>query len=482
MNYFTIQISDHLEVTEPEGFLIARDCTIARTGWQQYKVADLPQDSAEMMGIDTSRGGDLIDLYRPPEEVFHPDTLASFEGKPITDNHPPGFVTPENFTEFARGHIQNVRKGSEPLDSGDWPMIADVHINAEPLLSKVRNKVVRELSCGYDYSIRKDGDKILQVDITGNHVAVVPRGRAGSEARIYDAAPDAGAEATSTLTAPTTIVPPKEKQPVKVTLRTLLGLGFKEFAKDAEPEALAEAAAVMGQTQQTTTGGRVAARDNEEEHEQTEHADDRRSASDRAAADKRKKLHDALDRALDAEFAGLQNGGARDGMESEMNCDSDLEAVEKGLAKFFKEEEQEPQHQEGEDTEEGEGAEIGEVTEPSGEEVDVPAGDRRAAADRANDRARAADGAAAVLNALRPFVARTKDSAIRKAFNTAVTNVNKVSRPTSARSSYSAVAQQSRQRARAADSRSSSTANGGKPKPYADLQKFYDTARTEGVK
>src|ERR1700691_4774288 len=113
--FLTSQLTDHIHETD-EGFLVIESCPIARTGWQTYAVKDLPQQRAKELGIDVSNPHASIELYRPAEEVFHPELLASLEGKSITDGHPPEFVTPATFSQYALGHIQNVRRGDEPME------------------------------------------------------------------------------------------------------------------------------------------------------------------------------------------------------------------------------------------------------------------------------------------------------------------------------------------------------------------------------
>ena len=240
--FLTSRLSDHIGETD-EGFLIVRDCPIARTGFQEYSIRDLPQDSARDLGVDVSNPNAMIDLYRPDSEVFSEDFIRSLNGKPITDGHPEGMVNPDNFQEYSCGHIENVRKGKEPLEDGEWPLIADLVICAEPLISEVRNKTKREISLGYDFGIGKDDGKIIQEGMLGNHCAVVPHGRAGSSVRIHDAASTA---------APDLVVPAatavqttkKEKTKVaKLDWKHIWGLGLRALAQDAEvePSQLAEA-------------------------------------------------------------------------------------------------------------------------------------------------------------------------------------------------------------------------------------------------
>lgn len=475
--YFTVPISEHLEET-PEGFLIARDCVIARTGWQTYKVGDLPQDAAKDMGVDVRDKQADIDLYRPADEVFHPDTLRSFEGKPVTDNHPQGFVDPSNFSEHSRGHVQNVRKGKEPLESGEWPMVGDVHVMAEPLLSKVRNKIVRELSCGYDYSIRKDGDKICQIDIQGNHVAVVPKGRAGNEARINDSAaePTEPVQTTSTATAlPTPVT--KEKKPVKVNLKHIFGLGLKAFAADASPEEVTEAAKAL------------------HEEPSAESKDDNVFKSADAKARDRQRHHDALDRALDKAECGTsttENPAAKDKALDSRALDKDMEDLRRVLKDAFGEEEPEDdddntdedetevddededeevvERSESEDDEDDEGK--GEVTEKSGREV-------------VTDRASAADGAQAVLRVLRPYVARSRDAQMKQAFNSALAETSRVSKArTGGYDKFGASARtlSGKVPPRPQNMRGHAADSGGLPDRNLALQQAYDAERSKGGK
>lgn len=416
--YYSAPLSDNIEET-PEGFLICRDVPIARTGWQQYKISELPKEMADAVGLDTSNPSAMVDLYRDARDVFDPDCLASFEGKAVTEEHPDDFVTPENFNKVAKGHVQNVRRGKEPFDSGDYPIIADLHIMAEPLLTKVRNKTLREVSCGYDYALKREGDKVLQADITGNHVAVVPKGRAGPEARINDSAP---------ITAPvdTNATQTKERTPIKVSniFKHLLGLGLKVYATDAEPEALADA---MQAVKDAEPEPPAADKGKDKKAKDKKGAKDEETVVEDSATDHRKRMHDALDRMLDtrAKDEICPECGEEPCVceEEESAVDADLSELKTLLDEFFTEEEEEPEHSEDDilpagDSEEGEDSEEEEEEEEKeDEEEEEGVSDKKA---RAKD---AADGALAVLKALRPIVARSKDEAVKNGFNAALTNI-----------------------------------------------------------
>lgn len=112
--------------------------------------------------------------YRPPEEAFKADSLDTLMGKPITLGHQ-GMVTADN--------AASIKPVGSVLTAGrqDGDTIrADVMIYNLPTNA-------RELSCGYQLDLDEtpgttpDGKHYdaIQRNIRYNHVAVVPRGRAG---------------------------------------------------------------------------------------------------------------------------------------------------------------------------------------------------------------------------------------------------------------------------------------------------------------
>jgi len=156
--------------TTPEGYLLCEGVPIARTGDMTYLAGELQLDG------DPARP---VTVHRYPEDVFDPAAMSSFEGKDVTSGHPPEHVGPENHAAYSKGHLQNVRR------SGDY-LVADLLVKDANLISDVKNNVMREVSCGYLCRYVPDGDGYRQTQIRGNHVAVVPRGRAGHEVAIQD--------------------------------------------------------------------------------------------------------------------------------------------------------------------------------------------------------------------------------------------------------------------------------------------------------
>ena len=102
--YYGTEISPN-QIETGEGFLICKNVPIARIGQQLYKAEDLNMDGD---------GERIIKVNRYEDDVFDIAALASFEGKPVTDGHPPEEVEPSNFSNYAKGHAQRVRREGDP--------------------------------------------------------------------------------------------------------------------------------------------------------------------------------------------------------------------------------------------------------------------------------------------------------------------------------------------------------------------------------
>lgn len=163
-----------------EGYLVATS-RVARTGVQEYLASEIG-DVAIAAGFS---GNDVVRVYRAPEQVFHADTLASITRIPVTVDHPAELVDADNYSKYSVGDV-----GDAFTRDGDWivvnPMIKDA------AAVKAAATTHREVSMGYMADIVKARDGVdadfEMVNIRMNHLAIVPKGRAGSQARIGDAA------------------------------------------------------------------------------------------------------------------------------------------------------------------------------------------------------------------------------------------------------------------------------------------------------
>lgn len=131
----------------------------------------------------------LFKVWRPEDEIFRADSLATFAHKPVTFGHPSVEVTPETWRQDAIGHV-----GSEVVRDGEFVRVPLVVMDASAITAIEDG--TREISMGYDCDlvmqagVTPDGRAYdaYQKNIRINHCAVVPAGRAGPQCRIGDSA------------------------------------------------------------------------------------------------------------------------------------------------------------------------------------------------------------------------------------------------------------------------------------------------------
>lgn len=171
--YTTGQIGRTRETT-PEGYLLCRDVPLARIGTLMYGDGEVPV---------TADNTGLILIQRGEDVLFDPKTIASAEGKPITDDHPEDWVGPKNWKELSKGSGHNIRRG-EGIDSD--LLIGDLLVTDKDAIDAVLEGKV-EISLGYDADyIEVSPGKGLQSNIVVNHIALVDKGRCGSRCSIGD--------------------------------------------------------------------------------------------------------------------------------------------------------------------------------------------------------------------------------------------------------------------------------------------------------
>lgn len=112
-------------------------------------------------------------MWRPEEQIFNPETIASFEAKPVVIGHA-RFADPDNWREIAVGTTQNVRRGEG--DKSDF-LLADLLLTDRKAIEAVESGDLKEVSCGYDADTQETPQGIEQIGIVGNHVALVVSAR-----------------------------------------------------------------------------------------------------------------------------------------------------------------------------------------------------------------------------------------------------------------------------------------------------------------
>ncbi len=239
--FYGSRISEN-RIRTPEGFLICKNVPIARVGTQEYLGEELGLEGYENV---------LVNVVRTEQEVFSHKTIASFEGKPFTDDHPEQseFVTTENYKRYVKGHVTNVRRGQ-----GDFSdkLLADIIVYDKTVIEEIENNQKREISCGYacDYNVDENGD-VFQVNITGNHVALVDEGRAGHSVKILDHNKQYKGV--------------RKNMPKMKNTKQIIARLFPSFAKDASPEEIEEVVTAINEVQDeeiTTQDEQPAAEEN----------------------------------------------------------------------------------------------------------------------------------------------------------------------------------------------------------------------------
>ncbi len=279
-----------------EGYLIA-DAFTVRTGIQNYA------------GYEVGRHDmSVVRVYRPESEVFSADTLRSFSHVPVTNDHPSVPVTADNWKDYAVGEASTevLRDGERmriPLVLKDKSAIADVQAGK------------RELSAGYacdlDFTAGTTPEGMaydaVQRNIRANHVAVVQRGRAGSEFRIGDAEP-----------ANWGIAPIVTDRESPMTTRTILVDGISILTTDQGAQAIEKLQKALGDNAVVVAAhvATIAAKDAEigELKIKVKDADDKLPTGailDKLVADRAELVDSAKKIAKDAKFEGLSDADIR---------------------------------------------------------------------------------------------------------------------------------------------------------------------------
>ncbi|QJR05299.1 DUF2213 domain-containing protein [Sphingobium yanoikuyae] len=178
--------SDALTLDAPrrtsDGYMAVR-AKAARTGTYAYLGSEIDPDNKHGL-----RDAGMVNVLRDDSAVFDNKSAHSFIGKPVTDDHPREAVNAGNWRDHARGVVMGAMRDGEYL-------AFDLLLTDASAIAAV-NGGKRELSNGYAADLEfgdftaADGTKCVarQKSITGNHVAIVDRGRAGPSCRIGDAA------------------------------------------------------------------------------------------------------------------------------------------------------------------------------------------------------------------------------------------------------------------------------------------------------
>lgn len=201
----------------PQGFLRV-PVYATRAGVFSYKTGD----------------GKIIREFRPPEEVFKADSLATLAGAPVTLRHPPEMITPENVSLYQKGYaLESIKQDGDKVSG-------TLIISHADAIGAVESEGLREVSCGYLADLIEEAGSyegqsydFVQRNIKYNHIAIVDKGRAGPDVRIRLDSADAVMEVETSN--PTKTITKEEIPMGKVRLNG------KEFEVAPEVQAAVEA-------------------------------------------------------------------------------------------------------------------------------------------------------------------------------------------------------------------------------------------------
>jgi uncharacterized protein len=173
-----LTITDSKRVITDEGYLLVPSNIGKADHVQNYLASEI--------GLTDRDPLDVVKVFRPKEEVFKADSIQSFNLVPITNDHPNKLVDAKSYKSVNCGVATDIK-------AIDNYLTAQLHIKDEKAIEDIKSGKV-ELSNGYTCDldmtsgVTASGLKYdcKQINIKGNHVAIVKKGRAGSDCKISD--------------------------------------------------------------------------------------------------------------------------------------------------------------------------------------------------------------------------------------------------------------------------------------------------------
>jgi len=169
----------------------------------------------------------------PQSTLEDPEFLASLENKPLTVEHPPVMITPDNIADYRKGMVL------APVSFADGYVVAPIQVDdAEALAAMKAGKV--ELAPGYEVDldptpghdpIYGQYDAIQTKRYGGNHTALCDKARGGADIRLLrtdsavEVAPESAAEP-----APATLPTEPQKMLSPMMKDTMKAMGYDDAA------------------------------------------------------------------------------------------------------------------------------------------------------------------------------------------------------------------------------------------------------------
>lgn len=220
-------VSTQREYTE-NGYLKVPGTVALAGNVQQYFASEL--------GLNDRKPNEIINVYRPPEEVFDQESLGTYAHADVTDEHPKKMVDADTFKMVAVGHALGVGR-----PEGDAVVVDLIIKDADAIKAIESGKA--ELSVGYlaEYihqpGTAPDGTayEFIQRGIAVNHIALCDNARAGRKARLFDTEPAKGAVMTYKATLDSGASVEVADEATKTLIQTTID-GLRKRVADAEEE------------------------------------------------------------------------------------------------------------------------------------------------------------------------------------------------------------------------------------------------------
>lgn len=179
--FLETMVLDKAPAVNEAGYLIAAP-RISRTGIQQYLAGEL--------GLTDRLPTDVVNVYRPEDEVFSTPSMQSLAHMPVTIEHPRDLVDAKTWRQVTVGMT-----GGDVARDGDFIRVPLAVMDQGGIDAVKGGKV--ELSVGYTATLdftagtTPKGEKYdaVQRNIRGNHLAIVDMARGGHQLRVIDTNP-----------------------------------------------------------------------------------------------------------------------------------------------------------------------------------------------------------------------------------------------------------------------------------------------------
>ena len=160
-----------------EGFLLA-DAILTKVGTLEYGLNEIEEGGDPKKRVRLHRSRKVLE-----------SALPLMVGAAVTRGHPPEFVSDENTKDIVGAVV------TEPVINDAGEVRAKIRVFHKDVIDGIESGK-DELSPGFNFVLNMTGEdtgEIVEMEV--NHVAVVPRGRAGRSVRVLDHLPPRGGDA-----------------------------------------------------------------------------------------------------------------------------------------------------------------------------------------------------------------------------------------------------------------------------------------------